>query len=150
EASSAATSGSMVLEPTEPPARTDPPADQTAAPELEFQILEADEAVPAWFYQVIGPDQQQHSSLLLYGAATFGFALTANSLYFRQLKSGSALHERVDKLRSPTGYRGSGGSSHFCTLREFKRFRKQYDPEGIALLGAYWGHRRGRHFKRLD
>jgi type IV secretory pathway TraG/TraD family ATPase VirD4 len=150
EAIREAPSGSLILDSTEQPSRTDSQMDNPIAPELEFSILETDASVPAWMNQVVGPDPQQHNSLLLYGAATLGFVLTANSLYFRQLKSGSTLHETVDKLRSPTGYRGSGGSSHFCTLREFKRFRRQYDPEGIALLGAYWGHRRGHKFKRLD
>ncbi len=37
------------------------------------------------------------------------------------------------------------GSAHFCTWREFRRYRRQ-DTDGITLLGAFWGE----NHRRLD
>ena len=37
------------------------------------------------------------------------------------------------------------GSAHFCTFREYRRYRR-LDWDGVALLGAFWGERR----RRLD
>jgi len=61
------------------------------------------------------------------------------------IKNGGWLRERVDRLRNPQVKRGALGSSHFCTLREYKRFRRE-DVEGLALLGAFWGEQK----RRLD
>lgn len=61
------------------------------------------------------------------------------------IRSGGWLRERVDRLRSPQVKRGALGSSHFCTMREYKRFRRD-DPEGLTLLGAFWGEGK----RRLD
>jgi hypothetical protein len=41
------------------------------------------------------------------------------------IKSGGWLRERVDRLRNPQVKRGALGSSHFCTMREYKRFRRE-------------------------
>ena len=54
------------------------------------------------------------------------------------IKNGGWLRERVDRLRNPQVKRGALGSSHFCTMREYKRFRRE-DTEGLSLLGAFWG-----------
>jgi len=48
-------------------------------------------------------------------------------------------------LRTPQVRRGALGSSHFCSQREYKRFRRE-DPEGLTLLGAFWGESK----RRLD
>lgn len=61
------------------------------------------------------------------------------------LRDGGWLRERVDRLRAPQVRRGALGSSHFCTAREYKRFRRE-DPDGLVLLGAFWGEDR----RRLD
>jgi type IV secretory pathway TraG/TraD family ATPase VirD4 len=61
------------------------------------------------------------------------------------IKNGGWLRERVDRLRNPQVKRGALGSSHFCTMREYKRFRRE-DAEGLSLLGAFWGE----HKRRLD
>ncbi|MBW4439004.1 MAG: type IV secretory system conjugative DNA transfer family protein [Pleurocapsa minor GSE-CHR-MK-17-07R] len=68
-------------------------------------------------------------------------ALTANQL----LRDGGWLRERLDRLRTPAVKRGALGSSHFCTLREYRRFRRT-DAEGVTLLGAFWGEQK----RRLD
>ncbi|PJF33902.1 MAG: hypothetical protein CUN57_00935, partial [Phototrophicales bacterium] len=59
------------------------------------------------------------------------------------LKNGGWLRERVDRLRTPRVKRGALGSSHFCSQREYKRFRRE-DPEGLILLGAFWGENKQR------
>lgn len=61
------------------------------------------------------------------------------------LRDGGWLRERIDRLRSPSVKRGALGSSHFCTLREYRRFRRP-DEEGLVLLGAFWGESK----RRLD
>ena len=61
------------------------------------------------------------------------------------IRSGGWLRERVDRLRNPQVKRGALGSSHFCTMREYKRFRRE-DAEGLSLLGAFWGEQK----RRLD
>ncbi len=61
------------------------------------------------------------------------------------IKNGGWLRERVDRLRNPQVKRGALGSSHFCTMREYKRFRRE-DMEGLTLLGAFWGEQK----RRLD
>lgn len=61
------------------------------------------------------------------------------------LRDGGWLRERIDTLRRPRTRRGALGSSHFCTTREYRRFRR-LDSEGLILLGAFWGEDR----RRLD
>ncbi len=61
------------------------------------------------------------------------------------LRNGGWLREKIDRLRSPSVKRGALGSSHFCTLREYRRFRRP-NPEGLILLGAFWGENK----RRLD
>lgn len=61
------------------------------------------------------------------------------------IKNGGWLRERVDRFRNPQVKRGALGSSHFCTMREYKRFRRE-DVEGLVLLGAFWGEAK----RRLD
>ena len=61
------------------------------------------------------------------------------------MNNGGWLHERIDRLRNPQIKRGALGSAHYCTQREYKRFRRE-DPEGLILLGAFWDGDK----KRLD
>jgi type IV secretory pathway TraG/TraD family ATPase VirD4 len=61
------------------------------------------------------------------------------------LRDGGWLRERVDRLRTPAVKRGALGSSHFCTMREYRRFRRP-DADGLTLLGAFWGEQK----RRLD
>ncbi|MBN8590658.1 MAG: type IV secretory system conjugative DNA transfer family protein [Anaerolineae bacterium] len=61
------------------------------------------------------------------------------------IRNGGWLRERIDRLRVPQVRRGALGSSHFCTMREYKRFRRD-DSEGLTLLGAFWGDEK----RRLD
>jgi type IV secretory pathway TraG/TraD family ATPase VirD4 len=75
---------------------------------------------------------------------TFTLLVTALGLH-SLLRNGGWLRERIDRLRSPSVKRGALGSSHFCTLREYRRFRRQ-DADGLTLLGAFWGEGK----RRLD
>ncbi len=54
------------------------------------------------------------------------------------IREGGWLRERLDRLRVPPVKRGALGSSHFCTPREYRRFRRP-DADGLTLLGAFWG-----------
>jgi len=67
----------------------------------------------------------------------------ANVVLHEGLRQGGWLRERVDRLRRPAVRRGSLGSSHFCTMREYRRYRRP-DREGITFFGAFWGENRWR------
>jgi type IV secretory pathway TraG/TraD family ATPase VirD4 len=83
--------------------------------------------------------------LFLFGAM-LGFTLLVTALGLHSLlRNGGWLRERIDRLSSPSVKRGALGSSHFCTPREYRRFRRQ-DAEGLTLLGAFWGEQK----RRLD
>lgn len=91
------------------------------------------------------PDRVHHMRLFLFGVVLVFVWLTVFITLHNGLKNGGWLRERVDRLRTPRVQRGALGSSHLCTPREFKRFRRE-DAEGLTLLGAFWG--RGK--RRLD
>ncbi len=54
------------------------------------------------------------------------------------IRDGGWLRERIDRLRVPPVKRGALGSSHFCTPREYRRYRRP-EGDGLTLLGAFWG-----------
>ena len=83
--------------------------------------------------------------LFLFGTfLAFILMITAIGLH-SLLRNGGWLREKIDRLRAPIVKRGALGSSHFCTLREYRRFRRA-DPDGLILLGAFWGESK----RRLD
>jgi type IV secretory pathway TraG/TraD family ATPase VirD4 len=83
--------------------------------------------------------------LFLFGMfLVFVLMMTAIGLH-NLLRNGGWLREKIDRMRAPMIKRGALGSSHFCTLREYRRFRRP-DPEGLILLGAFWGEQK----RRLD
>ncbi|MAS35359.1 MAG: hypothetical protein CL610_15215 [Anaerolineaceae bacterium] len=92
-----------------------------------------------------GPDNIQHTRLFMFGVMLIFVSFIVMLGLHNGIKNGGWLRERVDRLRSPQVKRGTLGSSHFCTQREYKRFRRE-DPEGLILLGAFWGEDR----RRLD
>ena len=78
--------------------------------------------------------------LFLFGVMlAFILMVTAIGLH-SLLRNGGWLREKIDRLRAPIVKRGALGSSHFCTLREYRRFRRP-DPDGLILLGAFWGEK---------
>ena len=92
-----------------------------------------------------GPDNIDHMRLFGFGVMlVFLWVIVLLGLH-NTLKNGGWLRERVDRLRNPQIKRGALGSSHFCTQREYKRFRRE-DAEGLTLLGAFWGDNK----RRLD
>jgi len=92
-----------------------------------------------------GPENVQQMRLLLFGLILVFVSFIVNAALHSGIKNGGWLRERVDRLRNPQVKRGAFGSSHFSTMREYKRFRKE-DTEGLTLLGAFWGERK----RRLD
>lgn len=92
-----------------------------------------------------GPDNIDHMRLFGFGMMLFfGWIVITIGLH-NGLKNGGWLRERIDRLRTPQVKRGALGSSHFCSQREYKRFRRE-DPEVLILLGAFWGEDK----RRLD
>jgi type IV secretory pathway TraG/TraD family ATPase VirD4 len=91
------------------------------------------------------PPRIDAQRLFLFGALLVFIWLIAGMSLHQGLKNGGWLRERIDRLRQPQVKRGALGSSHFCTPREYKRFRRA-DPDGLKLLGAFWGVER----RRLD
>lgn len=92
-----------------------------------------------------GPDNIQHMRLFMFGVMLVFVSFIVTLGLHNGIKNGGWLRERVDRLRNPQVKRGALGSSHFCTQREYKRFRRE-DPEGLILLGAFWGEDK----RRLD
>ncbi|MBZ0280787.1 MAG: type IV secretory system conjugative DNA transfer family protein [Anaerolineae bacterium] len=92
-----------------------------------------------------GPENVHQMRLLLFGVMLVFASFIINTALHSGIKNGGWLRERVDRLRNPQVKRGALGSSHFCTMREYKRFRKE-DAEGLILLGAFWGEQK----RRLD
>ncbi len=90
-----------------------------------------------------GPENIHHMRLFMFGMM-LGFLWMIVTIGLHSgLKNGGWLRERVDRLRTPRVKRGALGSSHFCSQREYKRFRRE-DPEGLILLGAFWGENKQR------
>lgn len=80
----------------------------------------------------------------------FSFGVVLTMLWFigaivihNVIRQGGWLREHIDHLRTPQIRRGAMGSSHFCTMREYKRFRRE-DEDGLVLLGAFWGANKQR------
>ncbi|MEP7288640.1 MAG: type IV secretory system conjugative DNA transfer family protein [Chloroflexota bacterium] len=76
--------------------------------------------------------------LAIFGFGLFSLLVLLNMLLWQGIRSGGWLRERIDRLRRPNSPRGEMGSAHFCTRREYIRFRRQ-DSDGVTFLGAFWG-----------
>ncbi|MDX2138845.1 MAG: type IV secretory system conjugative DNA transfer family protein [Chloroflexota bacterium] len=83
--------------------------------------------------------------LFLFAVLLLFLLMIASAALHGLLRDGGWLRERIDRLRTPQVRRSALGSSHFCTMREYRRFRRS-DPDGLTLLGAFWGESR----RRLD
>lgn len=92
-----------------------------------------------------GPSTINQARLIIIGLALIVLLLFLNMALGQGLRAGGWLYEQVDRWRRPSNRRGEMGSAHFCTMREYRRYRRE-DVDGITLLGAFWGER-GR---RLD
>ena len=91
------------------------------------------------------PNTINHMRLFMFGTMLVFIWFIVILVLHSGMKNGGWLHEQIDRLRTPRVNRGALGSSHFCTQREYKRFRRE-DPEGLTLLGAFWGDKK----RRLD
>lgn len=91
------------------------------------------------------PDTANHTRLFMFGMMLLFLLFIVGLGLQSGMKNGGWLHEQLDRLKTPRVKRGALGSSHFCTQREYKRFRRE-EPEGLSLLGAFWGENK----KRLD
>ncbi|MDX1994628.1 MAG: type IV secretory system conjugative DNA transfer family protein [bacterium] len=96
-------------------------------------------------FLVGAPRQLDSLRLLLSGFLLVFAGFLVNVGLHNGIKNGGWLRERLDRMRQPQVKRGALGSSHFCTPREYKRFRRE-DAEGLTLLGAFWGEGK----RRLD
>lgn len=92
---------------------------------------------------VVGGQGIDQMRLFIFGAMLFMLWFMVGIGLHSGIKNGGWLRERIDRLRTPQIRRGALGSSHFCTMREYKRFRRE-DEEGLVLLGAFWGENKQR------
>ena len=90
-----------------------------------------------------GPPDIHRTRLFMAGLMGCMVIGIANVVLHDGLRHGGWLRERVDMLRRPAIRRGSLGSSHFCTMREYRRYRR-LDLDGVSFLGAFWGENRWR------
>ncbi len=118
----------------------------TLMSELAIQPMRGRQSNSALAQFITGaPPGVNATRLLLFGVLLAVLVFMVTLGLHSGIRSGGWLRERVDRLRTPQVKRGALGSSHFCTLREYRRFRRA-DPDGLALLGAFWGENR----RRLD
>jgi type IV secretory pathway TraG/TraD family ATPase VirD4 len=95
---------------------------------------------------IVGAPRNVHTlRLFLFGILLAFVWLVVGIGLHSGIRNGGWLRERIDRLRVPQVKRGALGSSHFCTMREYRRFRRD-DAEGLTLLGAFWGEEK----RRLD
>jgi len=87
-----------------------------------------------------GPTSINQFRLMILGLSLIFLLFFLNVTIWQGLRNGGWLRERIDRLRRPNHRRGEMGSAHFCTMREYMRFRR-YDPEGVTFLGAFWGEK---------
>ncbi len=87
-----------------------------------------------------GTNNINQSRLMIFGFGLLVALSFMNMGLWQGLRNGGWLREWMDRVRRPNNYRGEVGSAHFCTRREYTRFRKQ-DADGIAFLGAFWGEK---------
>lgn len=114
--------------------------------DMAIQPVRGKQATNALIRTIVGgPENIQHMRLFMFGMIWLFVSFLITLGLHNGIKNGGWLRERVDRLRNPQVKRGSLGSSHFCTQREYKRFRRE-DPEGLILLGAFWGEDK----RRLD
>lgn len=114
--------------------------------EMAIQPVRGRQTTNALIRTIVGgPDNIQHMRLFMFGVMWLFVSFIVTLGLHNGIKNGGWLRERVDRLRNPQVKRGTLGSSHFCTQREYKRFRRE-DPEGLTLLGAFWGEDK----RRLD
>lgn len=90
-----------------------------------------------------GPEDGNRAVLLIVGFAWGMGVLMLNIGLQEGLRQGGYIREKVDVFRNPVIKRGAMGSSHFCTMREFGRYRRS-DADGMVFYGAFWGERRLR------
>lgn len=116
------------------------------ASDMAIQTVRGRQATNVFIRTMAGaPDNIDHMRLFGFGMMLlFSWIVITIGLH-NGLKNGGWLRERIDRLRTPQVKRGALGSSHFCSQREYKRFRRE-DPEGLILLGAFWGEDK----RRLD
>jgi hypothetical protein len=90
-----------------------------------------------------GPNSIDKLRLFMFGVVWL-FLMLMICLTLREgIRNGGWLRERIDRLRRPSVQRGAMGSAHFCTSREYRRYRR-YDRDGITFYGAFWGKNRMR------
>lgn len=87
-----------------------------------------------------GTSAINQSRLAIFGFGLFSLQLMLNMTLWQGIRSGGWLRESLDRLRRPNNPRGEMGSAHFCTRREYIRFRR-HDPDGVTFLGAFWGEK---------
>jgi len=90
-----------------------------------------------------GTSRINTSRLMIMGFGLCCVLLFLNMALWQGTRNGGWLRERLDRLRRPTSPRGEMGSAHFCTRREYMRFRRR-DADGITFLGAFWGEQHVR------
>src|SRR5258708_19746 len=90
-----------------------------------------------------GPAWISQQRLLLLGSLCLMLNFFSVALLREMVRNGGWLRERIDRMRRPGVIRGAMGSAHFCTFREYRRYRRQ-DPEGMTFYGAFWGQDRRR------
>lgn len=103
---------------------------------------------------LIGPSDVNRARLGAVGVMVLLLTAVSIKAVYDLIRDGGWFREKIDAIRDPSRIRGESGSAHFCTPREFSRFRRP-DTSGLPFVGAFWGARQDqgtgkRHYLRLD
>jgi len=90
-----------------------------------------------------GPPSYDKQHMLLVVVITLCAAGFPSFILSQGYKSNGWLRQMIDRWSRPRTTRGELGSAHFCSNREFGRYRKP-DPEGIVFYGAFYDDKKQR------
>lgn len=91
---------------------------------------------------LVGPETINTRRAIQYGLLTLMIAFTVNFLLISQTAQGSRLRLWIDRFRGINRRQDVHGSSHFATLQEYKRFRKD-QQSGVNFYGRFHGDQQG-------
>ena len=90
---------------------------------------------------IVGPDTVDTRRALQFTLITFMAIFTVNIVLVSQTAQGSPLRLWIDRFRGIKRTQDSHGSSHFATVQEFKRFRKN-QRSGVNFYGRFMGDKK--------
>lgn len=89
---------------------------------------------------LVGPATVHYGNALRFGLFMLGAVFMLDFLLINQTKQGSGLRLWLDQFRGIRRRQDLHGSSHFATVQEYRRFRRNH-TQGINLYGRFMGQK---------